>query len=48
MSVIALGAPTGCARAADDLARRVPEGVHQLLVDGRVVEAAIAVGTVAA
>ncbi len=47
MPIIAVCPPASCAGAADDLPRRVSKGIFEFLVDGRVIEAAVAVGTVA-
>lgn len=46
MPIIAVASATGRAGPTDNLSCRVAEGVFEFLVDGRMVEAAAAVGTV--
>lgn len=48
MPIVAIRPPTCRARPTDHLARGVTQGFFEVLVDGGVVEAAVAVGAVAA
>jgi hypothetical protein len=48
MPIVAVRFPAGRAGPTDDFSRSIAEGVFEVLVDGRMVEAAVSVGTVLA